>query len=69
MLWMPTQIPQEKVGYLDSHCIAWSENAAVLFISNLLGNVYALPKRTRIGAEVLGSHAGHVVRYQLLRIF
>ena len=32
MLWIPTQI-------LDSHRIAWSENAAVLFISNLLGNV------------------------------
>ena len=31
MLWIPTQIPQEKLGYLDSRRIAWSENAAVLF--------------------------------------
>ena len=29
------------MGYLDSHRIAWSENAAVLFLSILLGNVSA----------------------------
>ena len=31
--------PTGKGGLSDSYRIAWSENAAVLFISNLLGNV------------------------------
>ena len=31
-----------KGGLSDSYSIAWSENAAVLFISNLLGNDLSL---------------------------
>ena len=41
MLWIPMQIPQEKVGCQAIRLVShrWSENAAVLFMSNLLGNV------------------------------
>ena len=41
MLWIPMQIPQEKVGCQAIRLVShrWSENAAVLFMSNLLENV------------------------------
>ena len=35
--------PTGKGGLSDSYSIAWSENAAVLFISNLLGNEIGNP--------------------------
>ena len=64
MLWIPMQIPQEKVGCQAIRLVShrWSENAAVLFMSSLLGNVLRVrPKPQVISCKQLEAVAGDPV--------